>query len=59
MFLKQKNNWRDPDMSVTGRALAGLRGAGTVSWGCCWRKERLKQKILDIPSAASRFATFW
>lgn len=53
--LKPKISWRYPDRSVTGGALAGPRGAGTVSWGCCWRKE----KIMNPPSAALRFGTVW
>lgn len=40
--LKWKKNRRHPDRGVTARALAEPRGAGTVCWGCCWRKERLK-----------------
>lgn len=39
-------HWQGPEMFVT------------VWCRCCWRQERLKQKILYVPSAALRFATF-
>lgn len=56
--LKRRHNRRHPERWALVVPWQGPEVFVMVPWGCRWRQERLKQKILYVQSAALKFATF-